>query len=358
MHIGTDIAGTAALGNFGSGVLINGSENTVSLAKVVYNGADGISVVTGTGNDVSFTGAQGAIHSNGDQAIDIGTDGFTPNDANDSDGGSNNSQNSPVLTAVSFANGAVTVSGTLTTNPRLTVSLDFFANPIAAREGRFPLVRPSGADPEITTGTQGTASFTFTLVRADGVPLTAENFVTAVATVGPDEGRLSLSSSEFSPRSAPRPRRGCSRCSSMQLVGTGLPDVHADYRRWLHHARLRRAANNQLDELPWTNLNQVSIQFTERSPFPQQPVDPGRERRQLHGWGATYDAVTMTATWQLSSGAFAVDKLVLDLASTVTDANSNALDGEWPGLTANAFPSGNGTAGGNFQFRLNVLPGA
>ena len=40
-------------------------------------------------------------------------------------------------------------------------------------------------------------------------------------------------------------------------------------------------------------------------------------------------------------------------------AEGLALDGEWTGSTAtpDAFPSGDGAPGGDFRFRINVLPG-
>jgi hypothetical protein len=47
----------------------------------------------------------------------------------------------------------------------------------------------------------------------------------------------------------------------------------------------------------------------------------------------------------------------------IADANGNGLDGEWtnpaPGDAggADSFPSGDGNPGGDFAFRLNVLPG-
>jgi hypothetical protein len=85
--------------------------------------------------------------------------------------------------------------------------------------------------------------------------------------------------------------------------------------------------------------------------------------------GFTYNATTFTATWTLAAaGTFAnADKLLLRLDDAlVADANGNVLDGEWANppetdpVTAggsDSFPSGDGTAGGDFAFRLNVLPG-
>ena len=43
-------------------------------------------------------------------------------------------------------------------------------------------------------------------------------------------------------------------------------------------------------------------------------------------------------------------------ASAVKDVSGNALDGEWTN-GASVYPSGNGIAGGDFDFAFNVLPG-
>ncbi len=70
-------------------------------------------------------------------------------------------------------------------------------------------------------------------------------------------------------------------------------------------------------------------------------------------------------TWTFSA-AFPADQYVLRLADSVTDADSNALDGEWVNpfsvdTTSTAgvstFPSGNDVAGGDFNFVFTILPG-
>ena len=53
---------------------------------------------------------------------------------------------------------------------------------------------------------------------------------------------------------------------------------------------------------------------------------------------------------------------MIDLSDSVQDATSNPLDGLWTNPTTlpevgDTFPSGDGTPGGAFQFRFNVLPG-
>jgi hypothetical protein len=132
----------------------------------------------------------------------------------------------------------------------------------------------------------------------------------------------------------------------------------------------RLDATAHADELPWTNLNQISVKFSEdvtlstAAAFRVFGVAVGE-----YAGGFTYNATTFTATWTLAAaGTFAnADKLLVRLDDAlVSDANGNALDGEWTNppetdpVTAggsDSFPSGDGTAGGDFAFRLNVLPG-
>lgn len=109
--------------------------------------------------------------------------------------------------------------------------------------------------------------------------------------------------------------------------------------------------------LPWTTLDQVSIQFT---------AGVSVARGSLHLANGTlpeaavadfsYDADTHTAIWTLAQ-PLGAGRLRLGLASDGPDAvigdNGAALDGE---PTA-AGPSGDGAPGGNFQLQFSVLPG-
>jgi hypothetical protein len=115
----------------------------------------------------------------------------------------------------------------------------------------------------------------------------------------------------------------------------------------------------QLAGLPWINLNQVSITFSS---------DVTVAQRHLSVRGVTvpsypvtsfaYNSTTHTATWTLGRDIPA-DKLLLDLDGDAATAGVSGggimLDGDW--ATGGNFPSGNGAAGGDFRFRLNVLPG-
>jgi hypothetical protein len=78
----------------------------------------------------------------------------------------------------------------------------------------------------------------------------------------------------------------------------------------------------------------------------------------------TYNSTTHVATWRYNS-AFPADQFLISLSDAITDSSTNPLDGEWTNpfslSTTNAavseFPSGDGTAGGKFNFVFVILPG-
>ena len=125
------------------------------------------------------------------------------------------------------------------------------------------------------------------------------------------------------------------------------------------------AGSAQLTTIPWSAVDQVSVRFD---------ADVSVERDDLSLRGAnvaaytfrdfSYDAATRTATWTLT-GPLGRDRVLLDLDGDAAGGGPPAggaagagglLDGEWSN-GAGAFPSGDGSAGGDFEFRLNVLPG-
>ena len=115
----------------------------------------------------------------------------------------------------------------------------------------------------------------------------------------------------------------------------------------------------ELTDLPWTNVNQIQIQFSENVNVQQDSLSvTGINVAQYQVASFTYNSATFTATWTLTK-PMGADRVSIDLASTgpaaVTDATGQALDGDWTTGTS-AFPSGNGAAGTDFMFGLNVLP--
>jgi CSLREA domain-containing protein len=131
--IGTDSAGTAVNPNGGDGIFVNDSNNVVvggssiSSNRIAHNGSNGVTVA-GTSARVSIR--LNRIHDNDDQAIDLGDDGVTPNDAADPDGGPNDRMNFPVgITAYYDAPSNMTIlSGILNTANPAGAQIDFYAS--------------------------------------------------------------------------------------------------------------------------------------------------------------------------------------------------------------------------------------
>ncbi len=136
-------------------------------------------------------------------------------------------------------------------------------------------------------------------------------------------------------------------------------------------------SGSQLVALPWANIDQIKVAFSENVAVDQADLKlSGVNLAQYAfkpdlpdgtpGDGFVYDPNTFTATWTLAQ-PIAIDKLFLALnadgSSPIEDTAGNRLDGEWTNPTSTAqsgtstYPSGDGTGGGNFLFRFNVLSG-
>jgi hypothetical protein len=178
--IGTDATLTRSLGNGSDGVLIDvgatsntiggtaaGSGNRLAFnAKGVVLGSSAFDTET-----VHDSVVGNSIFSNASMGIDLGNDGPTPNGRNPRTF-VNDGQNAPVLTAAN----KTSASGALTSTPRTTYRLEFFATPISGgpREGQVFL-----GFKNVTTGAGGkvsfTASFTTRVLPGEVVTSTATN---------------------------------------------------------------------------------------------------------------------------------------------------------------------------------------
>ncbi len=164
--IGLNAAGSAGLGNGGSGVKIDGaSESNTYGNQIAYNAGDGVTILSGAGNTVYAN----SIHSNGGLGIDLGGDGVTPNDAGDADTGANNLQNFPVITNVAWSGGNTTVSGTLNSTASSTFHLDFYANSAMDPSGYGEGETYRGTQ-LATTDASGNATFAFTISGSQTFP--------------------------------------------------------------------------------------------------------------------------------------------------------------------------------------------
>src|SRR5438552_1465007 len=115
------------------------------------------------------------------------------------------------------------------------------------------------------------------------------------------------------------------------------------------------AGANQTKSIPWNGgINQVALRFTADVASQLQQGDlvvRGVNTATYTITGFSYDPATKTGVWTLAS-PITNDKVRLFL----DDALVGGLDGEWAD-NADAYPSGDGTAGGDFSFRFNVLRG-
>ena len=204
-QIGTDVSGTANMGNGRDGVTLTGSIIFCSIGKsfetpgpilpnvIAFNQRDGVRIDgTSARNVINYN----SIFGNGGLGINLNGDGVSPNDSDDSDSGPNGLQNFPVLTSA-VNNGATTrIQGTLKSKPNFKHTIQFFSNtaadPSTYGEGQVWL-----GDHEVTTDGSGNATI-------DGnVPssVVAGTLITATATLtdpAASAGDQYNSTSEFS----------------------------------------------------------------------------------------------------------------------------------------------------------------
>jgi hypothetical protein len=161
-RIGTDVTGSQALGNSGDGVhMLRTNNNTVGGEApgagntIAFNGNDGVLVDQGTGNAILGN----AIFANANLGIELLH-------------GANHGQAAPVITSATTDDTSITVTGTLTSTPNTTFTLEFFASDPSGTGQRFL------GSVQVTTDADGNASFTVTLA----VAIDPGWFLTATAT--------------------------------------------------------------------------------------------------------------------------------------------------------------------------------
>lgn len=123
------VRGLVITGFGGNGIFISGAgNNVVEGNRITNNGGNGIGVES-TGNRITTN----SIFANGGLGIDLGANGVTTNDAQDTDAGANNLQNYPVISSASA--GSTRLAGRLNSTPDSTFRLEFFNSPSADGSG-------------------------------------------------------------------------------------------------------------------------------------------------------------------------------------------------------------------------------
>ena len=188
--IGTQADGISPLGNGSDGIAVAasfsvspggtgpfndliGGTDPGDANIIAFNGHDGINVAAGLEIGI----LSNSIYSNASFGIDLGANGHTANDTNDTDTGANNLQNYPVLTTIVTDGTHTSVTGTLNSTPGTVFMLQFFASPTADPSGFGQGQTLLGTRQVITDGS-GNAAFTVSFSTA--VPV--GQFISATAT--------------------------------------------------------------------------------------------------------------------------------------------------------------------------------
>lgn len=120
-------------------------------------------------------------------------------------------------------------------------------------------------------------------------------------------------------------------------------------------------SSDQLQTLPWTNLDQIRITFSEDVVVEAADLSISGVNTTAYVFSDfSYNSNSYTAVWTLDT-PIAKDKLMLDLDADGLDpvrsvSTADVLDGAWTD-SQSTYNSGDGQGGTDFQFRFNLLPG-
>ena len=115
----------------------------------------------------------------------------------------------------------------------------------------------------------------------------------------------------------------------------------------------------QFEPAPWGNVNTIYVEFNSdvSGSFTADRVTLAGVNVADYSpliSSVSFDSEKLTGVIQLSE-AIGSDQLLLGIDDSVTDLQGSALDGDWvDGISVGE--SGDGSAGGDFSFRFNVLP--
>ncbi len=200
-RIGTDNSGQSPLPNQAGGIMLIGQANQIGNTNgfgantIAFNNGPGVFVTHPTisvnnsirGNSI-FSNFSNSPFPDFSLGIDLGAQGITVNDTNDTDVGANQLQNFPLLMSASNSFAGTTITGSLNSRPNTNYIIDFYANAVGDPSG-FGEGQSWIGSTKVTTDGSGNAAFT---AVSAAIYLVGRN-ITATAT------DAAGSTSEFSP---------------------------------------------------------------------------------------------------------------------------------------------------------------
>lgn len=178
--IGSDLSGALALPNGIYGVYLSSNPRGNRIGGpgagegniITGHPNDGVHVASGTNNAIRGN----LIFNNAGLGIDLAPNGVTTNDVADADGGANQLQNFPGITAATNSSSGVTIVGTLNSAASTTFDLDFYASQTCDETGHGEGAQYLGAG-TVTTDGSGNGAFLVSLPA-----VMRGRYVTATAT--------------------------------------------------------------------------------------------------------------------------------------------------------------------------------
>jgi len=234
-------------------------------------------------------------------------------------------------------------------NPTLTATIMGFVS------GETAATAVTGAAELSTTAVQGSAVGSYPITVGTGtLAATGGNYTFSTLV----DGTLAVTN-------APVKVTGVyvrgSTWNSTYLGLSTFTTVGADKLGWQLRDGASQVANSAT--APWNNVNRISVKFDQAIATPQKEALKLVAVTASGSQTITPTAVTLVGSStvaQFTVGSLATGKYVLSIASTgITDAAATTvLDGEWTTSTSTfATGSGDGTAGGMFNFSFNVVVG-
>ena len=203
-------SGTVNLGNKGYGIDIGTANNTIGgtadgeANTIAFNTKAGIGLEklnTDTGNTFSAN----SIYSNTTLGIDLGESGVPLQDNSGvAQIGPNDLENYPVLSTAVASNASTTITGSLTSLPDRTFTIEFFASPIADHSGYGEGQTFIGST-TVTTDSSGSAKFTFVTPSSVGGQMLSATATDQSGNTSEFAKSIQVTAALQAHRSAPRP---------------------------------------------------------------------------------------------------------------------------------------------------------